>query len=474
VEEGGKGRLALAGLISLLGFVVQSHAPALLEAGLAGTPRTVAIVSTVSGVLGWLGLAALGVAAVDMGARRAAASQHGAAPPRLLQDIARAGFYGGAILAILAFVFGQPIAGLVATSGVLVAVIGFALRNMIADVFSGIALNLEHPYRIGDWIEVAPGTVGRVAEINWRATRLVTRDHISVVVPNGLIAASRFANFSYPERHYRASVRLALSPLVSVERAKQVLHTALRGAPHILAEPHPEVQVEGIDERGVTYLLRYWVGDYSDDNGCRDAVVTSALRCLTQAGLAPAFPHRDISLHRRGEEESAPTLRDELHHVPLFHSFNDGELDQLAARARRHRFREGERLVAEGEAGASLFVLAEGVLEVAVAAMPGRPLVVDRMMPGDVFGEISLLTGQPRSATVTAATDGLAYEIGKADLQPILKARPVLAEDLAELMVKRQRNNRQRLEEAAPQSAPDTAEPNAVLERLRAFFGLKG
>jgi small-conductance mechanosensitive channel/CRP-like cAMP-binding protein len=461
----GSGRLVLAGLMAVLGFMVQLHAADLAGRWLAGAPRSATLLADLGGVVGWLALAALGVAAFDLAIRRAAAQ-----PPRLLQDMARLLLYGGAVPAILSFVFGLPVTGLVTTSGVMVAVIGFALRNMIADVFSGIALNLERPYRIGDWIEVAPSLVGRVAEINWRATRLETRDRTSVVVPNGLIAGSRLVNYSQPERSYRATVRLALSAAVPVARAKRVLMAGLLGAGRILAAPRPEVQVEAIDDRGVVYLLRYWVPDYADDNPCRDAVMASVLRCLAQAGLSPALPHREIMLRRR--EVPAPTLRDELHHVPLFENFDDRELDALAAQAVPQRFREGVTLVAAGEPGSSLFVLTEGVVDVTVATPRGTPLVVDRLLPGDVFGEVSLLTGCPRSATVTAATDGMAYEVRKEHVEPILKARPALAEELAELMARRRRANRERVDATERSTSPDPGEVRLLRDRVRAFFGL--
>lgn len=459
------GRLVLAGLVSGLGFLLAANGPflqSLLD------ERVPALIGPAGGMVGWLGLAWLAAAVLELAARRATAS-----PPQLLLDLARVFLFAGAVLAILGFVFGQPVAGLVATSSVLVAVVGFALRNMIADVFSGIALNMEHPYRIGDWIEVEPGVVGMVVEVNWRATRLVTRDQTSVVVPNGLIAGSRLVNYSTPGRHYRACIRLALPPSVPVERAKTLLLSAVLGAGRCLSEPRPEVQAEGFDERGVLYVVRYWVADYAEDNPCRDAVASSVARALRQVGIAPAAPRREVGIGPRAEPGAAIDLREELRLVPLFQGLEEGELDSLAAQAHQHRFHEGDVLVAEGDPGGSLFVLAEGALDVRVTSARGEAVTVDRMLPGEVFGEVSLLTGQPRSATVAAVTDGVAFEIRKEHFEPLLRSRPQMAEDLAEVMARRQSGNRQRL---APHMAPEAEEPadaRRLLGRLRAFFGIR-
>lgn len=454
------GRLVLAGLVSALGFAIAGHPGAL--ARLVGGE---AVVQVAGGIAGWLGLAWLGIATVDALATRAG----GTAPPRLLRDLARVLLYPGAVLAILAFVFGQPVGGLLATSGVLVAVIGFALRGMIADVFSGIAINVEHPYRIGDWIELDDGVVGQVVEINWRATRLATRDHTSVVVPNGVVAASRVVNFSFPDRHYRAHLRVALPASVPVERGRGVLLAAVLGAPRVLADPCPEVQVDGFDERGVVYVVRYWVDDYAHDRPCRDAVATAIAAALEKSGVMPGFPRREVIVGRHAAS-GAVSLADQLAEWPLFADFTKREIDAVAAGAAEVRFHPGQFLFRQGDPGGSLFLLGEGVLEVRTATETGE-LTIDRMLPGQVFGEISLLTGEARSASVVAVTEGIAYELDKSRFEPILRARPALTEALAELMARRRGHNREILA-GRREGANAPADAGDLLRRLRDFFGV--
>lgn len=449
------GRLVLAASLSGLGFALSQWAPVPAALHPAG------------GVVGWFGLAWLGVGAVDMAMRRA--TRHTSAPPRLVQDMARVILFGGAVLAILAFVFRLPVGGVLATSGVVVAVLGFALRGIITDVFSGIALNMEHPYRIGDWVQLDGGVVGMVVEMNWRATRLMTRDHTAVVVPNGMIAAGRLVNYSFPDRHYRASLRLALPPQVPVEQGAHLLTAAVLGVESVLAAPKPEVQMEGFDERGHVFALRYWVADYAEDNACRDAVARAVAEALARAETAAAMPRRAVTITHPAESAAAG-MADHLHRIVLFRRFSDTELAAVAEAVEERPFSEGEVLFAEGDPGGSLLLLADGVLEVRVA-VDGADTPLERLRAGDVLGEISLLTGQPRSASVVALTDGLAYEIRKEHIEPILRARPQLAEDLAGLMARRLAHNRRRL--AASRHGGDaTAEAGDLLARLKAFFRL--
>jgi small-conductance mechanosensitive channel/CRP-like cAMP-binding protein len=425
-------------------------------------------------VAAWLAAAWLGSRMLDVLVARPTRAGRARSIPRLLADLLRALIYGAALFAILGSVLEQPVTGVLATSGVLIAVLGFALRNMIADIFSGIALNIERPYRIGDWIELAPGVAGQVDEVNWRATRLITTEGTAVVVPNGVVAGSRFVNFSRPGSGFRASVPITLDEEVPVTRAKRILLSALVCADGVLSEPRPDVVVEAIGPNGVIYQARFWVADYGRLAACRDAVASTILQHLTRAGIELAHPKQDVRAHRPQPRTRVPgTLRRSLlRQLELFSAFRDEEIEELAETLHRHQFPAGTTAVHQGDVGTSLFIVAEGALDVGMA-FDGRTVLLDRMRPGDVFGEMSLLTGQPRSASVIANTDAVVYELDKTHLDPVLRRRPELAAQLAELMAQRQnRNSLQRQSEGAPGLEMQGTAPQDLLARLRSFFKL--
>ena len=158
-----------------------------------------------------------------------------------------------------------------------------------------------------------------------------------------------------------------------------------------------------------------------------------------------------------------------LSHIDLFHPFDSTELSELARQMEERFFPKGAVVVRRGNSD-SLYILVEGALEVEIVRAADR--ATDLMVPGDVFGEMSLLTGQPRSATVIALTDAVVYEVNKEVLDPILQRRSVVIEKLATIMAQRQAMNAKRVcaSDRQQESVPPTRED--FLGRVKAFFKL--
>ena len=458
------GRLALPVLLSVMGFVAHGVAvavPAWLTEPAGETGPMVA--RTITGVIAWLALA-------WTVARLLAIALRGY--PRLLADLVGAGMFGVAGIAIALFVFRLPATGLIATSSVLIAVLGFALRNIIGDVFSGIVLGIERPYRIGDWVEVTEGALGRVVELSWRATRLVNPDGVSFSLPNGLVAQHRLVNYS-AERggRYRTGIRVPMDPTLPPERVERILLAAALEAEEEWPGLAPDVILVEFTPGAANYLVRFHPSDYGRDGPCRDAVARAVLRGLQKVGLTIQRPLQNVQLNRAPAR--APRRRREhlLEHVDLFRPFTPEERLALADAMVETLFAKGEFIVREGEAGQSLYLLAEGTLEVSKTNETGRKVLLDRLLPGAVFGEMSLLTGQPRSATIVAGTDGAVYEIRREHLDPMLRERPQLAEGLGAVMAERQARNFSK-SRAADMAAMPPPTSEDLLGRLKSFFRL--
>jgi small-conductance mechanosensitive channel/CRP-like cAMP-binding protein len=431
------------------------------------------------GVAAWLTLAWCGTRLADVLVTHAAATLKPTHPPRLLTDLLHAAIYVIAVVAMLVFVFRQEATGLIATSSVLIAVIGFALRNIISDVVSGIVLNFDHPYRIGDWIEPANSVIGKVSEITWRTTRLVTRDGMTVIVPNGLIATSRLINYSDPAHSYRVNLRLWLDSRLPVEQARKTLLMAALTAQRAYPGIRPDVLVQDVSEIGALYVVRFWVPDAGEENPCRDAVIAAILHGLQHRGIALASPKREVTWVE-GDAGAAlpalgpPTREQVVEECDLFRVFTPDVRASLALQLNERHFKKDDVVFARGAPGGTLFFVAEGALEV---GFPGssetRPTTtLDWMVPGDIFGEISFLTGEPRSATVTAMSDAVLYEVTKDAIESYLRQRPELFDRLAALMVERQKQNKIRMHDAEAANAHGLSDDD-LASRIRAFFGFK-
>lgn len=232
----------------------------------------------------------------------------GTRAPKLMHELVSVLFFLAASLATIVFVFDGSVLGAAATSGVLIAVLGFSLRNVVADVFAGIALGLERSYRIGDWIEIGNSERGRVVEINWRATRIETRDKIHVVIPNGQIAQQRLTNYSAPQRHYRQRFQIVIDHSVSAERAKRLLTEAAASADCIIRDPPPDARLVAYEPSGLAYVVRYWVPGSAQELECRDAILSAIDRTFREERLPPPQRYYRMSMHGdadRPEQEAA-------------------------------------------------------------------------------------------------------------------------------------------------------------------------
>lgn len=363
----------------------------------------------------------------------------GQAPPRLLVDVLRMIVlivFAGVIVLVL---FGtQFVTGLLLSSGVVGIVLGFALQRMIGDFFGGIALNVEHPFRIGDWIEVN-GTAGKVTEMNWRATHLITLDNVLVVMPNSFITERSLSNYNRPTTGFRTEISVALEYSVQVRDAKRVLLAAIMDAPGVLPEPRPDVIVKEFGNDGVVYRCRFYLATYADHNIVPDIVATHISEHMWQAGMGVPYPKRDIYHARMPPREVDRRAQKYvlLERVDLFSSLSVDQIAELAGKLTERHFGPGQDVVTQGEAGDSLFVVVDGLLDVKVASGGLAPRKVAKLGPGQFFGEMSLLTGEKRSATVSAVTEVTVYELSKDDLVEFLKTRTVLLDKLGTALADR-------------------------------------
>ncbi len=428
-------------------------------------------------VVAWFTAALLIIRILD-GAiwQRLVQRRSGAPVPRLLIDLVAGVVWLVAGIAVVAQVFALPMTGIATTSSVAIAIIGFAARDMIASLFSGIAINFEHPYQIGDWIEVEPGVVGKVLEISWLTTRTVTRDGIGIIVPNARLATAPFRNYDHPKASWRDSVTIMLDPMIPAERVERILLAAMNTVPEVAALPDkPDVKIESIDERGVSWLARFWVGDYGAMPETRYAVQKSILKHIHHAGIAFAYPKRDLFISRMPDRvpDQRGRLKLILKRNELFVDLTDSELEQVAQKAQVVLCSSGSAIVHEGDAGASLFVLVEGLLHVSISTSSGDRQI-DELAPGTVFGEFSLLTGEPRSATVVPHGDALVFEIDKSVIAPILKERVEIARRLSCILADRQAQHRM-VERELQQNTDTDSKPvhsRIWFERLQSFFSL--
>lgn len=391
------------------------------------------------------------------------------------------------ITCIVGLVFERSVTGFLAALGAGGFALGLALRNLFADIFTGLAVNLDRTFRIGDWVELVEGgrgpTVGQIEEIGWRSTHLLTEDLKTVVIPNSHLGTQRIVNVSRPSLTTRYETTITLDFSVPVSRAKRVLLASLHAVhdlPGFFSEREPEVLASNTSDRGLDYVLRYWIVSWTgiSPNRARDVVLTSAMDHLRTAGISPAYEktdifHRDMPV-RNWEGHTRDDQLTLLSRLDLFSMLEREEIERIADSITRRAFQRNEVLFRDGDDGDSLLILTEGLLDVTVRDRDGASEHrVGRVLPGEFVGEMSLLTGEPRSATVTTVTPSVAYEVRGDVVRDLLHSRPEIAMMLSRVVAERKLQNadtERRLGEAGRAEAVASLAHQLVTRMLK-FLG---
>jgi small-conductance mechanosensitive channel/CRP-like cAMP-binding protein len=389
---------------------------------------------------------------------------------RLLSDIIAASIYICSGLVMLGFVFEFPLQGVMATSGVIAIVLGLALQSSLSDVFSGISLNIEKPFRVGDEILLESGAEGEVVEINWRSAHLRNVANDLVIVPHSVIAKMRIQNHSGGSRRYNGSLTIEVDSRNEPQLVLETLKQAAMTCASILQQPMPSVAAVSFKADRITYEISFSTASIAAAGDARSQLITQLYkRAGPTAGRqgSTGLPITKYSL------ESGPislfTENELFDHALLLQSLSEAEKLQLSAKIVRRHFKPGEQLLTQGATPNAVQFVFSGVVEERRKMQDGRELKFKRLGPGDSFGGLSLLTGHTEDVTLTSLTPGLLLGLHSDDLKPILESRPELVE-LVSHSVSQLQQYLAMFDQAATQAVAIT-QPD-LLSRIKNFFRL--
>ena len=358
---------------------------------------------------------------------------------KLLQDLLAGLIYLVAAFAIIAYVFDLPIQGLLATSGAVAIILGLALQSTLGDVFSGVVLSFSRPYRPGDWISLEGGTDGRVIEMNWRATHVLTGRRDLAIVPNSTIAKSKIVNVSSPSGIHGVTITVQLDAKTPPATGTEILEHAILNCRLIVATPAPSVTVKSINATYTEFEITFFVEELASSTRAQNQLFDLIFRHLAVAGidLATAQNQPEPVIGDRASRKLNTGRERLLELVAIFASLTTEERKAIAAKLKQKSYDQGETLVEPGTVLHSLFIVGTGVVSLTREESEGE-IELLRIGPGDHFGEIGMLTGAPATAKISALIPATVYELAKDDLSPILEARPEVSQGLCRALAQRQ------------------------------------
>lgn len=377
---------------------------------------------------------------------------------------------------ILQWGYKLELTGLLATSGIAAVILGFAMQDLLSNVIAGFSIHMTRAYRVGDWLLLGEkGERAEVTEINWRSTRFVNNDRVSYELPNSDIVKNRIVNLNYPAPEHGIRLKIGLDYDVPPALAKQALLAAAVNAQGVIESPAPIVFLHEFGDHSVIYELRVWMCDASLYNVTCDDIRTSLWYELKRRDIRIPFPVRSLEVRKSNEPgyfANAKVRAAEIVAGKALDCLTPGEAEALVASGMIVLFGPGEALVTRGETGDSMFVILDGEVQVSWKSDAGAEIAIAKLGSGECFGEISLLTGEPRNATVRAETDTLVLEIRKKDISPLIEANPTLAGRLGEMLESRQAERLVVLHGnvGIPESKSPPNQSRRLTDRIRSFF----
>lgn len=392
-------------------------------------------------------------------------------PSTIVAEIFLASVYGAIALIVMRFMLNVDPRVLFAVPAVGTLLAGWILQG---NFFSGLLLQYRRPYMPGDWVRLGQYT-GRVAGSGWRATRLITRSNENLQVPNTLIAKELLVNYS-SHSLVADEIFIGLSYDTPPSRVEQVVHNLLSEIPEVRKS---EVDLWDYEESAVRYRIRYWFNDYFAQEQIRTRINRGLWYALRRNSIEIPLPGRRIVTSQAAvlapstlNHDGQSVIR-ELRRVYLLNALSDEELRILLPSVRVSQFGRGEILIREGEQGECFYVLRRGAVDIVAKDADGHSEKyikrIDDTSPDHFFGEIALLTGEPRNATIRASSDVEVFEIGRDGFTSLFRAKPEAGATLAEVAARRAAETEQ-LRASSTQTAAALRSPSRILLAMRKAF----
>lgn len=401
--------------------------------------------------------------------------------PAAFKNIITGAFISGLTIFLLKEIMEVNVTSLIATTTVLTATIGLAFQSTLANMLAGLSIHLEKPLKQGDWIS-AGGHEGNVLDITLRSTRIKTIENNEVFIPNSYVLAGAVVNFSLPDQMCIRKVSVGVSYHIAPNLVRKTVLDILAAVPDVNRHPEPLVRIVNYGDFSVNYEIRYAIHDFQRHLDIESEIMNRLWYRFKRDGIEIPFPIQTVHVKeitaesRRVEQEQAiaGTLA-LIGKVDFLSPLSQDERRKLVETVGVKDYASGELPVRQGDAGDSFYIIKKGSVDVIVEKAPGEGVVVATLGPGNFFGEMSLLTGAVRTASIRVKEDAEFVVIDRESFRSTLVHNPSIAESLSRILSERQASlaaQREKLDSATLERRKRD-ESGKLLHNIREFFGLQ-
>lgn len=368
------------------------------------------------------------------------------------------------------------LAALLTTSAILGVILGLALQDTLGNLFAGLSLQADAPFAVGDVVTIPTKGAGVVENITWRGVKIRTFQNKLLVISNTVIGKEAIEVAPRDNLNARI-VNFSTVYTDSPTNTIHVVRQTVAEADNVSSKFKPVVRIRDFTERGLEWEVKYWLEDYTRFNDT-DALVRQRIwYAFRRESITFATQQINVNIARRPrkskQQDETEQIFERLSAIEIFEPLSDEETLRLAKATQRRTFAPKEIIIRAGDAGESMFVINRGSVRVQIPDLTGNNNEMTELAAlgeGKFFGEMALLTGEPRTATVSAIEETEVFEIGHAAIKTLFESNPYLAEALSEAIAER----RALLSELHENAAETTLEEHrrGVFAGIKHFFGL--
>jgi len=393
--------------------------------------------------------------------------------PRLIKDIVTIILYIVGILLIVKYQLHIELTVFLASSAILTVVVGFALQDILGDLFSGIAINLDESLGIGDWIHTG-NFEGKIEQFLWRSIKIRTTDNTLVLIPNRIASKQEVHRLGHKDEPFALRLKIGISYDNSPDTVISSIIEVLDAIPIVLKDPAPIVMVNEFQDSSILYDVKFWMTDYSQKDPIKSEIRRKAWYTFKRNNIRIPFPVRDVYIRKAPQTED---IRHELTREQwiavlkkneTFNTFSQEQLESLVRGIEIIYYGKGEFLIKEGEVGAYFYHILEGEAEVIK-----NNKVIAHLRDDDYVGEMSLFTGDKTTADVRVSKESKILRLSSGKFREAVKMNEHMARKLSEVIALR-KNQLQEFKEKEDllQNSHIKKESESIFLRIKKYFSI--